>query len=89
MNNRKLRYGLIGAGSNAERKHLNNYMNLPNIELVSICDVNIENANRLADKYKIEKVYSNYKDMLNAEDLDLVSVCTPNYLHAEISIYAL
>ncbi|MDF2790605.1 MAG: hypothetical protein K0S80_3706, partial [Neobacillus sp.] len=33
MNNRKLRYGLIGAGSNAERKHINNYMNLPNIEL--------------------------------------------------------
>jgi predicted dehydrogenase len=89
MNNRKLRYGLIGAGSNAERKHLNNYINLPNVEFVAICDVNIENADRLAKKYKINKVYSNYEDMLNNESLDFVSVCTPNYLHAEISIYAL
>jgi predicted dehydrogenase len=89
MDNRKLRYGLIGAGSNAERKHLNNYKSLPNIELVSVCDVNIESAKRLAEKYHIPKVYSNYEDMLNSEDLDLVSVCTPNYLHAEISIYSL
>ena len=89
MNNKKLRYGLIGAGSNAERKHLNNYMTLPNVELVSICDVNIESAERLAQKYNIKKVYSNYEDMLNNEELDLVSICTPNYLHAEISIYAL
>ena len=89
MHNRKLRYGLIGAGSNAERKHLNNYMNLPNVEFVSICDVNIENGNRLANKYNIDNVYSNYKDMLTTEDLDFVSVCTPNYFHAEITIYAL
>jgi len=89
MNNKKLRYGLIGAGSNAERKHLNNYMTLPNVELISICDVNIENAQRLAKKYNISKVYGNYEEMLNNEDLDIVSVCTPNYLHAEISTYAL
>lgn len=89
MDNRKLRYGLIGAGSNAERKHLNNYMNLPNVELVSICDINIESAKRLAKKYDIPKVYSNYEDMLNNETLDLVSICTPNILHADISIYAL
>jgi predicted dehydrogenase len=89
MNNRKLRYGLIGAGSNAERKHLNNYMNLPNVEFVSICDVNVENADRLAKKYHINKIYSNYEEMLDKENLDLVSVCTPNYLHAEITIYAL
>jgi len=86
---RKLRYGLIGAGSNAERKHLNNYMNLPNVEFVSICDINIENAEKLARKYNIQNVYCNYQDMLNNEALDLVSICTPNYLHAEISVNAL
>ncbi|MED4227778.1 Gfo/Idh/MocA family oxidoreductase [Neobacillus cucumis] len=89
MNNKKLRYGLIGAGSNAERKHLNNYMTLANVELVSICDVNIESAERLAKKYNITKVYSNYEEMLDKEELDLVSICTPNFLHAEISTYAL
>lgn len=89
MNNTKLKYGLIGAGSNAERKHLSNYINLPNVELIAICDVNIENANRLAEKYNVKKVYQNYLDMFKKEELDIVSVCTPNCLHAEISIQAL
>ncbi|WP_078435093.1 Gfo/Idh/MocA family protein [Metabacillus halosaccharovorans] len=87
--NKKLRYGLIGAGSNAEKKHLSNYLSLPNVELVAICDVNIENAEKIAEKYKIDKVYKSYKDMINSEDLDLVSVCTPNSLHADIAIFAL
>lgn len=89
MTTKKLKYGLIGAGSNAERKHLSNYTSLPNIELVAICDVNIETAKRLADKYGIKNVYSNYLEMLNNEELDIVSVCTPNFLHTEISIQAL
>lgn len=89
MTAKKIKYGLIGAGSNAERKHLSNYTSLPNIELVAICDVNIENAKRLADKHGIKNVYSNYIEMLNNEGLDLVSVCTPNFFHAEISIQAL
>ncbi|WP_226793491.1 Gfo/Idh/MocA family protein [Bacillus sp. B1-b2] len=89
MTIRKLRYGIIGAGSNAERKHLNNYMNIPNVELVSICDVNIESANRLANKYNITNIYNDYMEMLVNEELDLISVCTPNYTHEEITIQAL
>jgi predicted dehydrogenase len=89
MTTKKLRYGLIGAGSNAERKHLSNYTSLPNAEVVAICDINIESARRLAGKYGVKAVYSNYMEMLNKEELDLVSVCTPNFLHAEISIHAL
>lgn len=89
MANRKIRYGLIGAGSNAEKKHLSNYLIHPDVELVAICDVNIENAERVAEKYKVNKIYNNYEDMINKENLDLVSVCTPNSLHTKISIYAL
>jgi len=88
VNKRKLRYGLIGVGNNAVKKHLSGYLNLPNIEFVSVCDVNIENAQRVAEKYKV-KVYQNYVDMFEHEDLDIVSVCTPNSFHADISIHAL
>ncbi|NHN35293.1 Gfo/Idh/MocA family protein [Paenibacillus agricola] len=86
---KKLRYGLVGAGSNAEKKHLTGYLNLPHVELVAICDVNMASANRLAEKYNIPGVYSDYTEMLQKENLDLISVCTPNFLHADISICAL
>ncbi len=86
---KNLRYGLIGAGKNAEKKHLSGYLNLPNIELVSVCDVNIDRAKAIGDKYHVDNVYDNYIDMINKEQLDIVSICTPNYLHAEIAVYAL
>ncbi|MBB3110930.1 putative dehydrogenase [Paenibacillus phyllosphaerae] len=85
----KLRYGLIGAGSNAEKKHIAGYRGLPHVELAAVCDVNPAAAQALADKYDIPAVYTNYREMLEREKLDVVSVCTPNFLHAEISIYAL
>ncbi|WP_256758100.1 Gfo/Idh/MocA family protein [Cohnella sp. WQ 127256] len=86
---RKLRYAIIGAGSNAEKKHIKGYLNLPHVEMVAVCDVNFEQAKRVADKYQVSKVYSDYKEMLRNENLDIVSICTPNFLHAEISIAAL
>ncbi|MCM3030710.1 Gfo/Idh/MocA family protein [Niallia sp. MER 6] len=86
---KKLRYGLIGAGSNAEKKHLSNYLSLPNIELVSICDVNQEHANKIAKKYHVKNIYTSYSDMIDKENLDIVSICTPNSLHTPIAIYAL
>ncbi len=81
MTDGKLRYGLIGAGSNAEKKHLSNYSNLPDVEIVALCDVQLANATRLAKKYDIKRVYSNYEEMFAHEELDLVSVCTPNFSH--------
>ncbi|MCM3440245.1 Gfo/Idh/MocA family oxidoreductase [Metabacillus halosaccharovorans] len=89
MTSRKVRYGLIGAGNNAVKKHLSNYSRLSNIELVAVCDVNIENGRKAAETYNIPNVYKNYQDMIIKEDLDIVSVCTPNSLHTDITIYAL
>ncbi|MCL7748468.1 Gfo/Idh/MocA family protein [Halalkalibacter alkaliphilus] len=86
---RNLRYGLIGAGRNAERKHISGYSNVPNIEIVSICDVNKEKAKKVGSEYGIENVYDDYVEMIRKENLDIVSICTPNSLHAEIAIFAL
>ncbi|MCM3213144.1 Gfo/Idh/MocA family protein (plasmid) [Niallia taxi] len=86
---RKLRYGLIGVGNNAVKKHLTNYAMLSNVELVAISDINMEHAEKVAERFAISKVYKNYQDMIKEENLDIVSVTTPNSLHADITIYAL
>ncbi|RCX16060.1 putative dehydrogenase [Anaerobacterium chartisolvens] len=85
----KLKYACIGAGGIADKKHLNEYSKLNAVEITAICDCDIEAAKRLAEKYKIPHVYTDYKAMLAEQRLDLVSICTPNFLHAEICIDAL
>lgn len=83
---KKLKYACIGAGGIANKKHLNNYAKINEIELVAICDIDIEAAKKLADKYHVPYVYSDYHEMIRNHQLDIVSVCTPNNLHAGTSI---
>ncbi|WP_163538062.1 Gfo/Idh/MocA family oxidoreductase [Gracilibacillus sp. YIM 98692] len=89
MSNKKLKYGLIGAGSNAVKKHVSNYTKLRNIEFVAVCDVNLENATKVAEKYNIDSVYSDYREMLKQEDLDVVSICKPYEIDRDIYFFAL
>lgn len=85
----KLRYGCIGAGGIAKKKHLNHYSKQPDVELTAVCDTDRLAADALAKEFGITKVYSDYKEMLDQEHLDIVSVCVPNYLHKDITCYAL
>ena len=85
----KLRYGLIGAGGNAEKKHIHGYLKLPGVEVAAICDIVPSKAASMAEKYGVAGVYTDYKEMIRQEQLDIVSIVTPNYLHAEIAEYAL
>ena len=52
---------------------------------VAICDVDESKT----AKYPQIKAYTDYKEMLDKEQPDIVHVCTPHYLHAEMVIYAL
>ncbi|SET22305.1 Gfo/Idh/MocA family protein [Paenibacillus sp. NFR01] len=85
----KLKYALIGAGGNAEKKHIHGYLALEDIEVVAVCDVEPGKAARMAEKYGVAGVYLDYKEMFAKERPDIVSVVTPNHLHAEITEYAL
>ncbi len=86
----KLKYGLVGAGYIGEHKHLAGYSGRDDIELSAVCDeFNLERTRDIADKYSIKNVYSDYIDMIQNGNLDLISICTPNYLHMPIIIEAL
>ena len=52
---------------------------------VAICDIDESKT----AKYPQIKAYTDYKEMLDKEQPDIVHVCTPHYLHAEMAIYAL
>ena len=85
----KLKYACIGAGGIANKKHLNEYSKLENVEILAICDTNIKAAEALAEKYSIPNIFHSYEDMFKSIPLDLISVCAPNYLHTPITVAAL
>lgn len=83
-----LKVAVIGCGSIATHRHLPEYAANENVEITAVCDIVGERAEEAAVKYQA-KAYTDYKILLKEENIDAVSVCLPNYLHAPVSIDAL
>jgi len=84
---RKLKAGVIGTGMG--RYHMEGFATHPQSELTAVCDLNVPEAQAFADKYGAKHVFRDYRKMIAMEELDIVAVATPNYLHAKMTIAAL
>ena len=87
---KKVKVGIIGTGWIAEA-HVANYLKCPDVEIVAAADLVPGKAEKFCKDNGIEgiRLYPDHKSMIDAEDLDAVSVCTYNRTHAECTIYAL
>ncbi len=87
----KLRVGIIGVGGIANGKHMPALKKLPTVEMVAFCDIVKAKAVKGAAEYGVAgaKVYTDYKEMLATEKLDVIHVCTPNSSHSEITVASL
>jgi len=68
------------------------YSKNPNCEIVAIASRTAEHAKVVSERFNIPNVYvgrDNWKNLLDKEELDIVSICTPNYLHAPIVLKAI
>lgn len=79
---------IIGAGFITRVGHLPGY-SAAGANVVAICDVNEEPARKLASQYGVPKIYSDWREMIEREQPDIVSVCLPNVLHREPTLFAL
>ena len=87
--NDKLRVALIGCGVISDN-HIRAIVNSNKANLVALCDVNIERATAKKEQHRLSSsVYSSYLDMLESEELDVVHIATPHYLHTEMVLAAL
>ncbi len=83
---KKLNFAIVGCGRIAQR-HAEHIQAAG--KLVAVCDIDGGKATSLAEKYAV-KAFTNLEEMLSTlPEIDVVSVCTPNGLHAEHSIKAL
>lgn len=86
---KKLKIGIIGGGSIARHCHLPGYAADPDCILAAIADPEAASLQAVRQKWPFEHEYADYREMLEHEQLDLVSVCTPNKFHAGAAIAAM
>ncbi|MCX7063222.1 MAG: Gfo/Idh/MocA family oxidoreductase, partial [Proteobacteria bacterium] len=85
---KKLRYGFIGAGGIAG-EHLTHLADRRDVEIVALADPSEQTMARHAAKFGVKQTFGDWKEMLAKTDLDAVSICTPNKLHAQCAIGAM
>ena len=83
-----LKIGIIGCGKIAQVRHIPEYEENVNAQLYGFYDINTDRAKELAEKYN-GKAYESYESLLNDPEIEAVSVCAANSVHAEITIAAL
>ncbi len=80
-------FGIIGTGVWGET-HLKTYSTHPGAELACICDLNEELVRERAEQYGAGDWTTDYEELLARDDVDAVSVVTPDYLHRELVVAA-
>lgn len=83
-----MKVGIIGCGKIAQVRHIPEYLENPDVEVVGYYDWNADRAAELADKFG-GKAYSTEDELLAESEIDAVSVCVANNAHAKVTIKAL
>ncbi len=79
-----LKVGLVGCGG-ISGAHVPGWQALEDCEIVAVCDVRQE----MMDKYPGPRQYLSFDEMLEKEELDIVDICLPTYLHPDYAVKAM
>lgn len=82
-----LNWAIIGCGTIAPL-HAGAVKHSTGARLYAVCDIEAETANKFAAEHDAEKVYTDYRELLSDPLVDVVSICTPSGMHAEMAIEA-
>ena len=86
---KKLKVGIVGVGGICQFAHLPAWKKLSDeIEIVAVCDSKKERMDIPELPANVKK-YSNYIDLVKDEEIDIVDICTPNYMHSIVAVEAL
>jgi predicted dehydrogenase len=86
---RRLRVGVIGAGVWANHAHLPGWTRDSRCEVVATCDVDKDLAESAQATFGASAAYTDYRQLLERADIDVVDVCTPSHVHFEQAMAAL
>jgi UDP-N-acetyl-2-amino-2-deoxyglucuronate dehydrogenase len=84
---KRIGFGIIGCGAIAP-SHANAIVNNNRGELIAVCDIEEVKAKSFQEKYGATYYYTDYREMLKREDIDVVCICTPSGMHGDMTIDA-
>ena len=85
---KKVGFGVIGTGIVGGAWHAHVYSQLPQAELIAVCDLDKQRAKFVAEKYNVPHIYTDYRALLANPDIEAVSIATPDFAHREIAVAA-
>jgi len=83
-----IKVGIIGAGWPG-KAHAKGYIGSGGYRLIAVADLIPSRRKEMIDEFKIAREHASYEELLADRDLDAVSICLPNHLHAPATIAAL
>lgn len=84
-----IKVGIIGAGAIAQLGHIPSYQKINEVKIAALSDPNKKKAEAVAKRFNIETYFTDYKDLLELNEIEAVSICTPNFFHQEQIITSL
>lgn len=85
----KYRVGISGVSGIAQMLHLPILTKMPGVEIAAVFDQDRHRAQRIAEKFKIKRVFKNVDDFVHSRDFDIVDICSPVHLHFNEAVAAL
>lgn len=79
-----LKVGLVGAGGISD-SHISAWDAMEETHLTALCDIRPERLARYPDKHG----YTDFDQMIEKENLDILDICLPTFLHADYAVRAL
>jgi predicted dehydrogenase len=84
-----IRIGIIGAGGNTRRKHIPKLLELPDVEVVAVCNRTVASAQAVCDEFNIPRACATPDQVIGADDVDAIVIGTWPNMHAELTCAAL
>ena len=88
-NDKTIRVGFIGAGGNTRLHHIPKLKAQPGVELVAVANRTKESGERVAREFGIARVHGDWREIVQAKDVDAVCIGTWPYTHCEMTLAAL
>lgn len=85
----QLKVCVVGCGGVAQVVHLPILIRMPSVKVVAVCDLDLRKANVVANRFGIEKAYSDILEMCAQCEPDALFILTPNNMHLPMSLIAL
>ncbi len=82
-----IRVAIVGCGRISELHQLG-YRDCPDARIVAVCDTNQARARKKAREWHVERVYTEYQQLLEDKEVDLVELLTPHHLHCPMTLQA-